>query len=68
MTRSERIREFRQKQPIAELERKWNKAKGRWSNQFWAAEWLDLSSARAAELNRGIKWDRHGTNDKPPNT
>jgi len=42
----------RRKQPIAELERKWNKAKGRHSNAYWCAEWLDLASAKGKELYR----------------
>lgn len=41
------LREERRKQPIEELERKWEKAKGRHSNAFWCDEWLDLAYARA---------------------
>ena len=44
------IDEERQKQPIEELERKWNKAKGRHSNRYWCQEWIDLSKARANEM------------------
>jgi hypothetical protein len=40
------LEEERRKQPIEELERKWNKAKGRHSNQYWCVEWLDLANAR----------------------
>jgi len=41
--------EYRRNKPISELERKWNKAKGRHSNRFWCTEWLDLAHARAKE-------------------
>ncbi len=41
------LEEERRKKPIEELERKWNKAKGRHSNRYWCAEWLDLAAARA---------------------
>lgn len=44
------LQEERRSQHIAELERKWNKAKGRHSNAFWCAEWLDLAAARAKEM------------------
>lgn len=44
-SRAERIAEYRQRQSIEELERKWRKAEGRWSNQYWSAEWLDLAEA-----------------------
>lgn len=37
-------------QPKAELERKWTKAQGRHSNQYWTQEWLDLASREGAEL------------------
>lgn len=50
--------EERRKQPIAELERKWNKAKGRHSNAFWTTEWLDLARARADEM---VKFFSGGT-------
>ena len=43
--REERIAEYRRNKPLDELARKWNKAKGRHSNKFWSAEWLDLSHA-----------------------
>lgn len=46
----------RQKQPIEELERKWNKAKGRHSNQFWCQEWIDLANARAKQIVSKMKW------------
>ena len=42
--------EERRKQPIAELERKWNKARGRHSRAFWTAEWLDLAKARGEKM------------------
>jgi hypothetical protein len=38
------------RQSDEELERKWNKAAGRWSNQFWAQEWLDVAHRRADKL------------------
>jgi hypothetical protein len=44
------LEDERRKQPIAELERKWNKAKGRHSNQFWTAEWLDLAAVRGHKM------------------
>jgi len=37
------IEEKRRKQPISEIKRKWEKAKGRHSNQYWTAEWLDFA-------------------------
>lgn len=49
-SRAERIAEYRQRQPIEELERKWRKAQGRWSNQYWSAEWLDLAEARSRQI------------------
>ena len=55
-SRQKIITEFRRNKPIAELERKWEKAKGRHSNRYWCAEWLDLAHARAirfAELFNG---------------
>jgi len=33
----------RRNQPIEELQRKWDKARGRWSKNIWGAEWLDLA-------------------------
>lgn len=39
-----------------ELERKWVKAKGRHSNQFWAQELLDVARRRGARLAEAIKW------------
>lgn len=53
--RQERIDAIRQRQPLAELERKWLKARGRHSNRFWAQEWLDLCAARAAELSAKLR-------------
>lgn len=46
-SRMDKISGYRRNQPIEELQRKWNKAKGRWSNSIWATEWLDLAYARA---------------------
>lgn len=46
----------RQKQPIKELERKWEKAKGRHSNHYWTQEWIDLSFARGKELAKKLGW------------
>ena len=43
---------YRQNKPLVELERKWNKAQGRHSNQFWCQEWLDLAHARADKTAR----------------
>lgn len=48
------LEEERRKQPIEELERKWNKAKGRHSNQYWTAECLDLAHAEGAILYRRL--------------
>lgn len=48
------LAEARQKQPMEELERKWSKARGRWSNHYWAAEWIDLARKRADELWKGL--------------
>ena len=47
--RQAKIDKIRRSQPINELERKWKKAKGRHSNQFWAVEWLDLAIRRAED-------------------
>ena len=44
--RQVRIAEKRRRQPMVELERKWVKARGRWSNAYWATEWIDLAWAR----------------------
>lgn len=38
------------RQPKAELERKWAKAQGRWSNRYWAQELLDLADREAEEM------------------
>jgi hypothetical protein len=54
-SRAERIAEFRRRQPMPELERKWVKARGRWSNRYWAAEWRDLAEARAQEMLRKLQ-------------
>jgi hypothetical protein len=48
--RQARIAEARQAQSEEELERKWNKAQGRWTNRYWAQEWLDLAAHRATKL------------------
>ncbi len=48
------LEEERRKQPVVELERKWEKAKGRHSNQYWCAEWLDLAAARANEMYKKL--------------
>lgn len=45
----------RRQQPMAELERKWKKAKGRWSNQYWSAEWIDLAEKRADEMMEKLR-------------
>lgn len=50
------LEEERRKQPIEELERKWNKAKGRHSNAYWCAEWLDLAHARAEIIYKKLNW------------
>ncbi len=50
------LEDERRKQPIEELERKWNKAKGRHSNRYWCAEWLDLAHARATETYNALEW------------
>ena len=53
--RQARIAEKRSRQPIAELERKWMKARGRHSNSYWSAEWLDLASARGRILLQKLR-------------
>lgn len=50
-----RIAEIRQHQPMAELERKWEKARGRYSNRYWIQEWLDLAQARGREFVKKLK-------------
>ncbi len=50
--REKQIDEYRRRQPIAELERKWNKARGRHSKNYWAVEWVDLAWARGREMAR----------------
>jgi hypothetical protein len=53
--RQQRINELRQRQPLAELERKWNKVKdSRHARRYWTVEWLDLASARAEGLHFNI--------------
>lgn len=52
---TKRIEEIRQSQPMEELERKWNKSKGRHSNQFYTQEGLDLADRRAKELSTRLK-------------
>ena len=42
------------RQSDAELERKWCKAEGRWSNRYWAQEWLDVAGRRAQRLWEGL--------------
>lgn len=44
------------RQSDAELERKWQIAQGRWSNQYWAQEWIDLAKRRAQRLYDALKW------------
>jgi hypothetical protein len=39
------------RQSDAELERKWEKARGRWSNRYWAQEWLDVAHREAEKLD-----------------
>ena len=53
--REEKIAEARSKQPLAELERKWEKARGRRSNAYWTAEWLDLARARGRVLYEKLR-------------
>ena len=48
--RAERIAEYRQRQPVAELERKARKARGRYGNHYWLMEEIDLAIARGREL------------------
>ena len=38
------------RQSDEELERKWAKAEGRHSNQFWTQEWLDVAKRRAKHI------------------
>lgn len=49
MTRSERIREFRLRQPVAELRRKAEKSRER--ANLHTREELDLAEAKARELS-----------------
>jgi hypothetical protein len=42
-------------QSDSELERKWVKAKGRWSNQYRSQEWLDLADRQAKHLYDFLK-------------
>lgn len=46
------IDEHRRKKSVKELERKWIKAKGRYSNQYWCAEEIDLAKAKGRELEK----------------
>ncbi len=55
--RQKKIDKFRQSQPIEELQRKYNKAKGRHSNAFWMAEELDIAFKRAEEMYKFFKGD-----------
>lgn len=54
--REDKITARRRQQPIEELERKWEKAKGRWSNRYWAVEWLDLAEVRGRQLLAKMRW------------
>lgn len=45
------------KQSDEELEKKWQIAKGRHSNQYWAQEWLDVAHRRAERLYAALNWD-----------
>lgn len=49
------LRAARQRQPLAELERKAAKARRR--QQIWTAEELDLAKAEAADLIANIQWE-----------
>ena len=42
-----KILAHRRSKPIFELERKWNKAKGRTCRHLWCDEYLDLAHAKA---------------------
>lgn len=53
--RHRKIDEHRRNKPVAELERKWLKAKGRHSNRFWCIEWLDLADHIAKKLIDRLK-------------
>lgn len=65
--RSDKINEYRRKQPIEELERKWDKARGRHSNQFWCTEWLDLAHKLAEIMCEvlGINDEKAPHDDRP---
>jgi hypothetical protein len=39
-----------------EIARKWVKAQGRWSNHYWAQEWLDVADRRAKHLFKDLTW------------
>lgn len=52
--RRNRIEQARQAQPIAELQRKADKAR---SKGYWTQEDLDYANARAEELISGIEWE-----------
>lgn len=51
------------RQSDAELERKWEIARGRHSNQLWAQEWLDLADRRAKRLYHALQWDKGADHD-----
>jgi hypothetical protein len=53
--REEAIREKRQRQPYAELERKASKAWRR--QQIWTVEELDFAKAKGARLSAALKWE-----------
>ena len=46
----DKITEYRQKQPLYELIRKFNKAKGRHSKNYWIQESIDFTHAIAAGM------------------
>ena len=48
--RQEKIDKFRRMKSVKELERKFNKAKGRHSKNYWCVEHLDYVFALADEL------------------
>ena len=46
----------RKKQPVEELRRKAQKAKGRHSKNFWIQEEIDLADAEAREICQRMGW------------
>lgn len=52
--RKQRIAVLRQKQPLAELERKAEKARMR--SNLWSQEELDLGIAKANEMREAFGW------------